>query len=763
MKARPFHHQRPLAAVAALYGLGVGMGILTPWMPLVWGIGLLCALALTLLLPKMGCSRVTGCMALFFFIGALRAGYAAHPALPPEGYCTVEATAAQDFFIREDGKAAGYLENVHWTGENGEGTEGRVYWTYAPDEEMPFLPMEGERIAFAASLYHPQPRKNPYGFDFRMFVLQHGAAACLSGAREPVLLSHPGRGLRSVFYQTRKQLEERVDALFGEDAALPKALLLGIRQDIPEETKTGFEKAGAAHILSISGLHVGLLAGAVLAVLKRFLSPKGRLAVLGFMLLCYCALLDFSPPVTRASLLILLMLVQDTVRRAPDSVTLLAAAFLIILLVSPLSLFSASFVLSFCAVLGLCLWQRKYDRRFSFLRVRWLRRGVAASLSATLGTLLPTVYYFNRVSLIGLPLNPILCALFQLLLPAYAVVTLLGCLWLPLGRALAALLRFPVRLITAGVRALGSLPLATVRLPSPPWYFTVLLVLGIALTCRFSAFPRRRAFRLRRAALALALLLWVGSQYTGVRYIQFALGQSDAALLTDGDHTTLIDAGEYGGDVASFLMATGRKVDRLVLTHLHQDHCMGLTNLLEEDIPIGEVLLPEGAEGAVLSEDMQALMARLRDMDIPIRFLHAGDTLETPRTRITVLWPEAGKTLPGKDANVYPLVTLIDMENVKLLSMSDQEGLYERYVTVDADILKVAHHGSRGATGADFLHNVSPQYALITGSASGRGLPDKETLSRLAEAGVLGYNTGETGAMTLYIHNGHGQWSAFLK
>ena len=763
MKARPFHHRRPLAAAAALYGLGVGMGILMPWIPPAWGIGLLCALPLPLLLPKMGCSRVAGCMALFFFIGALRAGYAAHPVLPPTGYCAVEATAAQDFSIREDGKALGYLENVHWTGENGGGTEGRVYWTYTPDEDAPFLPMEGERVAFSASLYHPQGQKNPYGFDFRMFLLQHGTAVCLSGAKEPVLLSHPGRGLRSVFYQTRRRLEERVDALFGEDAALPKALLLGIREDIPEETKTGFEKAGAAHILSISGLHVGLLAGAVLAVLKRFLGPKGRLAVLGLLLLCYCALLDFSPPVTRASLLILLMLVQDTVRRAPDPITLLAAAFLIILLVSPLSLFSASFVLSFCAVLGMCLWRKRYAFRFRFLRVRWLRRGAAASLSATLGTLLPTVYYFNRVSLIGLLLNPVLCALFQLLLPAYAVVTLLGCVWLPLGRALAAPLKYPVRLITAGVRALGGLPLATVRLPSPPWYFTVLLVLGIALTCRFSAFPRRRAFRLRKAAILLAFLLWIGNQYSGVRYIQFAMGQADAALLTDGDYTTLIDTGDYGGDAASFLMATGRRIDRLVLTHLHQDHCLGLTEILEEEIPIGEVLLPEGAEDAVLSENVRALMARLRETGVPIRFLHAGDTLETPHTRITVLWPEAGRTLPGKDANVYPLVTLIDMEGVKLLSMSDQEGLYERYVTADADILKVAHHGSRSATGADFLRGVSPQYALITGSDSGNGLPDGETLSRLAEAGVLVYNTGETGAMTLYIHNGHGQWSAFLK
>lgn len=763
MKARPFHRQRPLAAAAALYGLGVGMGVLLPWEPLLWGIGLLCAVALTLLLPKIGRGRVTGCMAVFFFIGALRAGYAAHPALPPEAYCRVEATAGQDFVIREDGKAAGYLENVLWQGESGEGLENRAYWTYIPEEEAPFLPAEGDRVAFSASLYHPQRRSNPYGSDFRLFLLQQGTAVCLSGAKEPALLSHPGRGLRSVFYQTRKWLERRIDLIFGEDAALPKALLLGVRQDIPEETKTGFEKAGAAHILSISGLHVGLLAGAVLAVLKRFLSPKKRLTVLGIFLLCYCALLDFSPPVVRASLLILLMLLQGAVRRAPDNLTLLAAAFLVILLVSPLALFSASFVLSFCAVLGICLWQRQFERRLRFLRVRWLRHGVAASLSATLGTALPSVYYFHRVSLMGLLVNPILCSLFQVLLPACAIVSALGCLWLPLGQIPALPLGLTTRFVAAGIKALGSLPLASVRLPSPPWYFTGLAVLAIALTSRFSALPKRRGKRLSGAAVALAIFLWAANQYSGVQYIQFSVGQADAAVLTDGAYTTLLDAGKYGGDVAAYLMSAGRKIDRAVLTHLHQDHCMGMIEILEEEIPIGEVLLPEGAEDAVLSDGARRIMEILRQRNIPIRFLHAGDTLETPRTRITVLWPEEGKTIPGKDANYYPLVTLIEMEGVRLLSMSDQEGIYERYVTVDADILKTAHHGGRGATGADFLAGVSPQYALITGADSGRGLPDAETLARLAEAGVLVYNTSETGAMTLRVHNGQGQWSAFQK
>ena len=763
MKARPFYRQRPLVSVAAAYGLGVGMGVFLPWEPVLWGAGLLCAALLILLLPYAGRSRAAGCMALFLFVGALRAGYAAHPVLPPEGFCRVEGTAVHDFAIREDGKAAGYLENAVWRGENGEGREGRVYWTYTPDEEAPFLPKEGERVAVSGSLYHPQGRVNPYGFDFRLFLLQQGVSAGFSGAQEPETLSHPGRGLRSVLYQARKGLEEKLRLVFGEDSALPDALLLGIRDDLPQETRTGFERAGAAHILSISGLHVGLLAGVVLALLKRFCGPKARLAVLGAFLLGYCALLDFPTPVTRASLLILLSQLRGIPRRAQDELTLLAAAFLLILLISPLALFSAGFVLSFCAVLGICLWGNRFYAKTAFLRVHWLRHGVSASFAATLGILLPTVYYFHRVSLIGLLLNPFLCALFQVLLPAYAAVLLLGCLWLPLGQALAFPIRFITRWAVAGVNAAGSLPLAAVALPSPPWYSLLLLLLAAALVCRFSALPKAHGRRLGAAAAALSVLLWAGLKYRGVSYIQFAVGQADAALLMDGSYTTLIDVGEYGGDVTDYLLANGRRADRVILTHLHSDHCMGLNDLMEDEVPIGEVWLPEGAEACLVSEDVQALMERVRAAGIPVRCLYEGDTLETERTRVTALWPQRGKVEPGIAANRYPLVTLIEMDGVRLLSMSDLEGRYEQYAMADADILKVSHHGSKSGTGAAFLSAVRSRYALIAGGDNGRGLPDGETLSRLAEAGVLVYNTGETGAVTLRVRNGQGTWSTFLK
>ena len=217
-------------------------------------------------------------MACFLFLGALLGGWKSHPLLPPEGKCRVTGVLASDVTLRENDTAAAYLEQATVQTDAGEYSIGRLYWTYTPDKENPFLPREGDRIAFDTTLYHPQGQVNPYGFDFRMYLLQKGIQAGVSGARETEIMDHPGRGIASLLYQVKQALTDRVRLIFGEDSALPEALLLGQRDQLPEETTRGFSDAGAAHLLAVSGLHVGLLAGLLYVPLRRR-GPKTRLYI----------------------------------------------------------------------------------------------------------------------------------------------------------------------------------------------------------------------------------------------------------------------------------------------------------------------------------------------------------------------------------------------------------------------------------------------------------------------------------------------------
>ncbi|MBQ9264621.1 MAG: DNA internalization-related competence protein ComEC/Rec2 [Clostridia bacterium] len=743
--------------------MGIWAGARFLWRPGLYAAGLALSALAAALLPIIGKRRVVGVMGVYLFAGALWAGYAAHPALPQADKYHFTGVLSADLSIRDNGSVAVYLEQVRIEGEDGGQRLGKAYWIYTPDPKSPFLPQEGDQVAFAGRLYHPSGQANPYGFDFRMFLLQKGVTVGILGARESEIIAHPGRGLRSITYHIRQALVRRVQAVFGEGSALPEALLLGSRDNLPEDMVRHFSNAGVAHLLAVSGLHVALLAGSLMLPLRRIFKPGQRLAVLAAFLLFYCALLDFSAPIMRASALLLLGYGRRIVRRARDGLTALAAAFALILLIRPLDLFSASFQLSFCAVLGIVAIFPELERRFHAKNKRLLLEGLGTTLAATLGVALPTIQIFHSFSLMGLLLNPIACAVFSVLLPVYAAVLMVGCVSLPLGAALAAPVNVVSNGLTSAIDFLGAVPFARLRMPALPWYCVLAVAVALALSTRFTLGRPKRKVAAAALLLVCALSVWQLTQCRDVRYIQLAMGQADAALILDGPETVVIDTGSYGGDLADYLLSTGRRADHLILSHLHTDHCMGVRALLDEEIPIGTLYLPQGAEEQKIDPSCLALLREVQDAGVPVMHLCAGDTVKTSRTSGTVTWPIDGTVRPDQDANRYSLTLLWNLDGVTLLSTGDLTGDYERYAARDADILKVPHHGSKNSTGVDFLCAVSPDVALITGSDSVTALlPNPATLRRLEQAGIPWYNTADTGALTVTIHDGAATLTPFL-
>lgn len=761
MKPRPFHHQRPLAAAAACLGLGVWAGVRFAWRPYLPWTGLILCLAAAALLPRAGRRRIAGWMGAFLFAGVLLSGYAAHRVLPPPGKYRFTGVLTADASLRENGSAAAYLESVTAEGDAGAYRVGKAYWTYYPDEKALFLPKEGERVAFAGRLYLPSGQMNPYGFNARMFHLQKGAAAGISGAGDPEITGRPGRGLLSVTYRVRAWLERRTEEVFGEDAALPKALLLGIRDALPEDTRRAFSDAGIAHILAVSGLHVALLTEALMLPLRRLLGRKGRLGALAAFLAAYCALLNFSAPVVRASLLMLMAEGRRLARRAPDPLTALSAAFLLILIFRPLDLFSAGFQLSFAAALGIAVLVPPLKRRLEGLRFRRAWESLAVTGAASLGAAIPTVQVFHRLSPLGLLINPPACVALGAVLPLYALALLAGCAWLPAGQAMAAPLNAVSRWAASAAEAAGAVPFASLRVPFLPWY--CVLALAMTLAVRYTVWPGKRKAAAAAALLLAAFAAWPLTESRDVRYIQLAAGQADAAVILDGGETAVIDAGEYGGDLADYLLSTGRRADHLILTHLHRDHCMGVRQLLDERIPIGTVYLPEGAESQRIDESCRLLLEEIRARGVPVRFLAAGDRVKMPRTALQALWPRRGTVRPGQEANRFCLCLLCDLDGTALLNAADLPGDYEHYAARAADVLKAAHHGSKSATGEAFLSAVSPRGVIFTGSGGPTArLPHPDTLSRVEERGVPFWNTGETGAVTVTVREGQALISTYL-
>ena len=764
MNPRAFPAQRPLVCCAAAFGCGIALCRLWAgfvlWLP---GIGLFISLLGALNLPRKTYLRFGAVSLAFFFLGALLFGLHAHPHLPPEGTYEVQGRVSGESVMAADGqRVKAVLVDVTLRDADGHTIQvPRAYWTYYTQKDVP-LPLDGQWAQFSGQVYHPQGQVNPYGFDFRFHLLKQGIPLAISGARDLVLTPSGQLTPAAPFLRARQALHARIQGLFGEQSGLASALLLGIKTDLDQESTQDFQTAGIAHVLAVSGLHVGILAAFLLLITKPFhLSPAARLLVLTFVLLMYCALLDFRPSVLRASVLFIILLSGRLLKRRADPLTSLAAAFLIILLIRPLDLFSLGFQLSFLAVLGIITLGDNFSaslRRFAwFLRLpKLLQNALLAygtTLAASLATFIPLSNMFHRVSLIGLLISPIAIVMISLLMAGFLGVLLVSLVHLPSALLAAAPLKLLTQHFFAVVTYFAGLPYASLRMPYLPPAAAGLIYLIMLIPTRYVALkPRIKLITAGGLSLTLALMPLL-PQDRSLRYVQFSTGFSDSAVILDGESTFVIDTGEHAGDVVNYLAAHNRRVNHLILTHLHRDHAGGLEQLLYSNIPIEEMLLPYSALNAGDIDECLPLILRAEQMGIPVRFLGAGDVLESGRTKATVTWPVTGALYPGMAANHGSLVLYWELDGVSMLTTGDISAAYAPYALRTAQVLKVPHHGSRADNSRGTLGLVSPQLALITASAHQKDRY-KATLLHLDEKSARTLSTGDTGAITLRFSDG---------
>lgn len=691
----------------------------------------------------------------FFFLGLSLCAYQAHPALPPEGKYQVTAKAVGEAKIREeDGRVALYVKNAVLTGETGEEYKiDKLYWTYWPEEENGSVPLDGQTVTFTGRLYHPDGQENPYGFDFKMYLLQKGVQAGVSGA-ENLLMTPEGQTQHAnPILRLRKYIAARLEALLKDQAPLAAALLIGETEGMPEEMRESFRRAGVAHVLSVSGLHAMLIMTLVIRLLDKMqASPWAALGATGALLVFYCALTGNNAPILRAAMLVGYQLYARTVRRQSDGLTACSLGLMLLLIFQPLQLFSAGFQMSFGAVLGMILLYDALQMHIARIRNDRLRRIVssyAVTLCATLGTALPVIYTYNSFSLMGLLVNPLICLLTELLMLADIVLLLVSFLSMPLAQTLGALIAHLSRFTVEGVGIAGNTAWATVHVPSPPWYLAAVVILCLLLGTRYVRLPAVKRVLIGSGAMAAACVTMLLTANHDVRYIQLSMGNADAAVIEDGGETIVIDAGEYGGDLSSYLLAKGRRADHLILTHLHTDHALGLEYLLRENVEIGCLYISTEAFKTEVSPSVLALLETAQEKDMMIKTFSVGDSIQTRRVTIEMLWPEAGGGHALKDANDCAAALLIDLDGASMLHMSDLTGAYENYAAVPTDILRAAHHGSAGSTKERFLDVVQPAVCLISGDH-----PSEKTLSRLANVPTMVYDTGTHGAITVTVRQG---------
>lgn len=689
--------------------------------------------------------RAAGCLLLTFLLGAALGICTANPTLPPEGDAQVTGVVAGEVDFRaEKGQVRVILRDVTL---NGERIASGAYWTFylKADEKVPDCLTPGARISMTAEVYHPQGQRNPHGYDFRQALRQKNILIGLYGAAKLQALPD-GLSLYGLAARFNHRMAQTLRDVCGEEAGqLASAVLLGMRDEVPDEEQEQFRRLGIAHILSVSGFHVGVLVALLALLMMPVKHRRLRMALTLPILLAYAFLTGGNAPAIRAVLLWAIVCWGRIRHKRVLMLHVLCASAMIQLMFAPAQLFSASFQMTYGVMAAICgitaqtapNAQKKRGWKGKMLSL------LSVSAVAQFGVLLPELYWFGRVPLLGIAVNVLLVAGMNVLLLLDWVTLLLTPIpWL------AALPGAATRAVSEGflhlVNALGRFaPTLWTRQPDAWVILGWLLVFAALLPfgkSRNRWQNRKKRLPMLAAGAVLMATILLPAPFSGTEYMQLDMGDADAAVLRQEKHVLVVDAGEYGGDLASYLRAEHLPVDLLVLTHLHSDHAGGVRELLDEGIPIRQCVMPSGALEADFDEEVLPLLARMEANGTVIETVCRGDILQWAEGKLTVFFPPEG--FSASNANDGSMALLVEAEGVKLLLTGDLSAQYGQYAAVSADVVKAAHHGSKNGTTQAFLDESAPSAVLVSTKRESaadylRGITDADVYSTLESGAII--------------------------
>lgn len=732
----------PPAAVALLAGVFVGRAS----SQLLFSVaGSILAFAAVLLLK--GRLRFVACIVFAFVLGSLAGFLGFHPSLPPEGDYRIGGVISGEITDGSFGQVRVPLSSVTLDDQP---VSGGAYWTFyideRKDEKKPDDLFPGKYVSFQGSLYHPEGAVNPTVFNYKEYLLRKGISFGVYGdenlqIHDPDFFSYLGF-VASIRHRLSEALQH---SLGGEAGYYASALLLGNQSLISSEDHDAFRNLGIAHILSISGLHIGILIGALALVFQLLnLKQSLRLFLYAVILFFYATLCGLNQPVIRAALFTLLSVEGKILNRPRSGIHMLSAVMIITILFSPVQVIGPAFALTYSAMFGL-LWSLPWLERLNPFRNKifsWIFESMIINLGVHIMCFVPVLYFYQRISLLSLLVSIPAMAAFSLLIQLYWIALIL----LPISQFISGPLSWLTGILLYIVR---NIPKPTLWLPSA----NVLSVTGVILVliglCAFVRLSGKIRIPLIAAGIAVTVISLLPHQHTTTEYIQFSEGNADAAVLWDQDTIIVIDTGDTDNQISDYLRSHRLTPDLVILTHLHSDHAGGLDALAKEQIPIHTICLPAGAELQKIDEGILDLLKQYHDNGTEIRYLSRGDVIPLPSGTLTVLWPEDGRVRSGQEANHYSLVSRLTLKGTSMLLTGDLSGAYEMYAAAPAGILKASHHGSASSTSPEFLSAVSPDVILLSCKADAR---TEAFMDRTGFPDV--WSTSDCGAVTVRFEEG---------
>ncbi len=669
-----------------------------------------------------------------------------------------------------------------------------------PEKEPEFgraIKIKGECRAFSSAT-------NPGEFDSRSYYRILKIAYRITDP-EILEMSAGYDGVKESLFSLKLSMENILDkCMSADDAGVMKAVLLGDKSYLDENTRDIYKRNGIIHIIAVSGLHISIIGLAIYSLLRKTtigVIPSAATAII--VMYMYGILCGMSTSAARAIIMFAVRLLADVIGRTYDMLSALALAAILLLAEQPLYVMHSGYLMSFGAVLAIGYVLPALPAVFRDGRLKIMGAGISIAL-VTFPIYLSFYYTFPVYSII---LNLFILPLMTALLFSGILSIIIGALFILPGQIVALVSHFILKWFILCCSAGDFLPGST-------WYvghagsfrvgiylmslfaFVILSEKGskhIRLSLENNMIKkfkitgehkRKIVDYIRFFALSLGFIILCLRVRPELKITMLDVGQGDGIFIETRDSRYLIDGGSTSKkDLAKyqlvpFLSYEGvGSIDAVILTHEDEDHLSGIAGLFENmeksrgSIRIRNLILPDVSDRSK-GMNYRNLVASAERLGVPVHYIKRGDFIDDKNIEIECVGPVEG--MNTDEPNAYSTVLLLRYNGFKALFTGDVDGagqdILRQYIRDnmykfrDVTLLKVAHHGSRYTSDDEFLKMISPKISLISCGVDNKyGHPHKELLERLKSVKTSVYVTAKNGAVTLEIKSDKLKVSTFLE
>lgn len=640
------------------------------------------------------------------------------------------------------------------------------------DWEEKLLP--GKQVKIACSLSLTESAKNPGEFNGKLYYRSKGVL-CTGYIKALKESSGADRPFMRLILRFRKYCSHVLEQYCEkEDSGIYRAILLGDSSFMESDTLDLYRSSGIAHLLAVSGQHLSLIGGGMYLLLRKTIGGFRAAGILGGgFVVSYGIFTGSSGSAIRAVLMICCLWLAAERGRTYDSLSALSLAAISLLVKNPYLIFYSGFQLSFAAVLAISGPAQWMIREYKIGK-NW-KKTVVISFWVQIVLLPVMAWHYYRYPLYGMFLNFLVLPLVPVLMVSGIMILATGGIW-PLGAVMAAKTGHVILLyykwicgwslkLPGAVRILGRPEMEQILCYIALWVMAVAVLRWLTGRKFLSKYAAPVfAVVLLFTTITLSFTILSPRPVSGFELLCLDVGQGDGLLLRCGRTDILIDGGSSdqknlgSRTLEPCLRSKGiYRLDIAIVSHGDNDHISGLLYLLDQKMPIDLLILPAGGKGGDIYEQLERLQTEAGGRTY---YMRQGDKIKAGEIEFTCIYEKETE----EERNAHSLVLCSHYENMhilftgdmgiseetEVLTLAKEKNSIQKEHLSHVQILKTAHHGSKGSSSSAFLEAMPLKAAFISyGKDNSYGHPALQVTEEMKKQNISFYETGGNGAWTL--------------